>query len=274
MIKILTPYNVKVIRFPDGQPHVVLPSDVSPSQVDVYWPIKNPDDLFTLCLVSNALENTGHFKCDLYIPYLMGARYDRVINAGDSLDLKVVVNQIDQLVFKSVLILDPHSQDATLDYFKKTTPLARTNLDLVRLYQKADSVLIIPDKGAQSKSKSYWEWNDNIVDEVHCEKTRDLSNGNITLNVINPEKCADRHCVIIDDIYDGGGTFETIAKQIKPKSLTVIVTHSIFSKGYGALDGDKPLIDRVITTDSYKHHVHPRIHVVSAFELMTKERRL
>ena len=115
MIKMLAPCNVKVVRFPDGQPHVVLPPGMGICPVDVYWPVRSPEDLFILCLVANALQNAGCFKCDLYIPYLMGARYDRVINSGDSLDLEVVVNQIDQLNFKSVQILDPHNLAATLE---------------------------------------------------------------------------------------------------------------------------------------------------------------
>lgn len=271
MTELISPSDVTIVRFPDGQPHIIMNESVAyhGHEVDVFWPIRNSDELLTLAMLSNALDHIGCIKKTLYIPYLLGARYDRIINIGDSLDLEVVCELIYERNFNDVKILDVHNRVATRRYiyFHHIN-----NECLVKKYEKQDAVLIIPDKGAIEKAESYLEWNLNIKEKVFCEKSRDLSNGNITLNVINPEKCTDRHCVIIDDIYDGGGTFEAIAKQIKPKSLTVIVTHSIFSKGYGALEGDKPLIDHVITTDSFKYHNHPRIHVVSALEIMTKGR--
>lgn len=275
MIKILTPYNVKVVRFPDGQPHVVVENLKPGETVDVFWSIRNADELLTLMMLDNAIDNAKAALGNLYIPYLMGARDDRIISPGHCIGLEVVTNALSTLRAEGITILHAHNSYALCRFVEASSKDKRIqhilNKDLVKLYQINNSVLIVPDLGASEKTFYYRALNENLTDVVRCDKSRDLENGNITLKVLNPELCADRDCVIIDDIYDGGGTFEAIAKQIKPKSLTVIVTHSIFSKGYGALEGDKPLIDHVITTDSFKYHDHPRIHVVSALEIMIKE---
>ena len=119
---------------------------------------------------------------------------------------------------------------------------------MVESYHLEHAVLICPDAGAAKKVKEYIEWNRNLEEIVYCNKKRELSTGKITLEVIDPEKCSDRNCVIIDDICDGGGTFMAIAEQIRPKHLTLIVTHGIFSKGFGAL---KQKFNEIIVSDSY-----------------------
>ena len=47
-----------------------------------------------------------------------------------------------------------------------------------------------------------------------------------------------RNCLIVDDICDGGGTFIPLAKKLKnagAKTVTLYVTHGIFSKGLDPL---------------------------------------
>jgi ribose-phosphate pyrophosphokinase len=122
-----------------------------------------------------------------------------------------------------------------------------SNRFLVEKYDQKEAVLICPDAGAAKKIKHYFEWNPNIVEVIYCIKSRDLSNGKITLKVLEPEKCKDRNCVIIDDICDGGGTFLAIANQIEAEHLTLIVTHGIFSKGVEILEEK---FDEIITTNS------------------------
>jgi ribose-phosphate pyrophosphokinase len=121
------------------------------------------------------------------------------------------------------------------------------NRVLVEIYTKENAILICPDAGAAKKIKHYFDWNSNIVDVVYCIKSRDLSNGKITLKVLEPERCEGRNCVIIDDICDGGGTFLAIANQINAAHLTLMVTHGIFSKGVEVLEEK---FDEIIVTNS------------------------
>jgi phosphoribosylpyrophosphate synthetase len=75
-----------------------------------------------------------------------------------------------------------------------------------------------------------------------------LSNGNISLIVNKAFLAEGRDCIIVDDICDGGRTFIEIAKQLpNTNSLTLVITHGIFSKGLKELEA---YFDKIITTNS------------------------
>ena len=68
--------------------------------------------------------------------------------------------------------------------------------------------------------------------------------------------------MIIDDICDGGATFLAIAEQIKPKHMTLIVTHGVFSKGFAVLEKK---FDEIIVSDSYgKTYNSPVVKMIKA----------
>lgn len=243
---------IKAWIFPDGQPHVNVTFEDSidtDEGVRVICSIDSSNTLLKLAELSEALDTIFAQKSELIIPYLMGARSDRVMTPGDSFDLKVISRIINSCGFKKVYLYDVHSDVATALIHNS---INMDNKELVDLYTAKDSILIIPDAGAAKKAYKYLEWNKNIVDTVQCVKHRDLSTGNITLEVIQPEKCLGRNCVIIDDLCDGGGTFIAIADRLNGacKRLALIVTHGIFSKGLESL---RKRFDHIITSDSYPH---------------------
>jgi ribose-phosphate pyrophosphokinase len=123
-----------------------------------------------------------------------------------------------------------------------------TNQQMVQQYNQPDGVLICPDAGAAKKVGKYFDWNSNLKDIVYCSKNRNLATGKLTLEVLEPQECNGRNCVIIDDICDGGATFLAIAEKIQPKHLTLIITHGIFSKGFAALEEK---FNEIIVSDSY-----------------------
>lgn len=236
--------GIQIILYPDNQPHVNILNVEEGDEVSVTCSLTDTLALVHLLQCSNALDNLFAKKKILSIPYLMGARFDRLMQHGDSIDLQVVANLINSCNFEKVYLYDVHSETATM-LIKNAVNI--TNKNLVELYDQTDAVLVCPDGGAAKKIGKYFEWNKNLVDTVYCIKDRDLSNGKITLKVLEPEKCMYRNCVIIDDICDGGGTFMAIASQIKPKHLTLIVTHGIFSKGTNIFEN---IFSEVITSDS------------------------
>lgn len=243
--------------YPDGQPHIIVDDYELGDEIKVICSMTDCQKIIELLMISDALENIRAKKSHLVIPYLMGARYDRSMMYGDSIDLKVIAKLINSCGFEEVSLIDVHSDSALLLI---ENSFNFDNSFLVKEYDTSDSILICPDAGAAKKVDKYLEWNKNLVDIVYCTKTRDLSNGNLTIKVLEPEKCKDRNCVIIDDLCDGGGTFLGIASQIKPRNLELIVTHGIFSKGYKAL---MTHFNRIVTSNSYPHKSYPRI--------MTKE---
>lgn len=237
--------GIGFLLYPDNQPHVNITGVNDVDEIKVICSIVDSITLVHLLQCSNALDNLFAKKKVLAIPYLMGARFDRLMQHGDSIDLKVISDLINMCGFEKVYLYDVHSDTATM-LIKNSVNIG--NDELVKLYDKENAVLICPDAGAVKKVGKYLKLNPNIKDVVYCTKNRDLSNGNLTLKVLEPEKCIGKNCVIIDDLCDGGGTFLGIASQIKPSHLTLIVTHGIFSKGTDVID---KAFDNIIVSDSY-----------------------
>lgn len=236
--------HIRTFLFPDNQPHIQLQNVAEGDEVKVICSLTDSNLLLQLLQCANALDHAFARKCEVHIPYLMGARFDRMMQTGDSFDLQVIANLINSCGFQKVILYDVHSDVATALIHRSVN---RNNRFLVETYKQKDAVLICPDAGAVKKIKHYLEWNKNITDVVYCTKSRDLSTGHLTLKVLEPEHCKGRNCVIIDDICDGGGTFLAIANQIESSHLTLIVTHGIFSKGVEVLAEQ---FNEIITTNS------------------------
>lgn len=237
--------GIKVNVFPDNQPHVNIQGVEEGDEVKVICSLTDSSKVLQLLETANALDNLFAKKKVLVIPYLMAARFDRLMQHGDSIDLKVIAGLVNSCKFEKVFLFDVHSDVATMliDH-----SINITNQRLVETYKHENALLICPDAGAAKKVGKYFDWNNNINDIVYCSKNRELSTGRLTLEVLEPQQCTDRNCVIIDDICDGGATFLAIAEKIKAKHLTLIVTHGIFSKGFAALEQK---FDSIIVSNSF-----------------------
>lgn len=246
-VNIDTQENINLKLYPDNQPHVNVLNVSEGDEVELTVGLTSSLRVLNLLEAANALDNLFAKKKRLVIPYLLGARFDRLMEPGDSVDLQVIANLINLCGFEKVILYDVHSDMAT-GLIKNSINI--NNRHLVDQYTKPNSIVICPDAGAVKKIGKYLEWNPNIVDVVYCTKSRDLSNGKLTIKVLEPEKCKGRDCVIIDDLCDGGGTFLGIASQIEPSHLTLIVSHGIFSQGFRSL---KEKFDEIIVSNSYGH---------------------
>ena len=251
--------NVRFILFPDNQPHVIVDGIGAGEEAEVVCSITDSLKMMHLLQTANALDHLRATKKRLIIPYLMAARYDRLMQHGDSFDLEVIAGLINSCAFEKVLLFDVHSA-VSLQLINNAINV--NNKQLVEEYTKPDAIVICPDAGAAKKVGEYLNWNKNFKEIVYCDKKRELSTGRLTLEVNEPEKCADKNCVIIDDICDGGATFLSIAGQIKPKHLTLIVSHGIFSKGFAMLEKE---FDEIIVSDSYgKAYNSPVVKMINA----------
>lgn len=261
-INLNTTSGIQFTLFPDNQPHINIQGVEDGDNIKVICSITDSIKMMQLLQTANALDNLFAKKKVLVIPYLMAARFDRMMQHGDSIDLKVVANLINSCGFERVFLFDVHSDVATMLI---NNAVNITNQQLVEQYKEQDALLICPDAGAAKKIGKYFDWNKNLKDIVYCSKNRDLATGRLTLEVLEPELCVNRNCVIIDDICDGGATFLAIAEKIKPKHLTLIVTHGIFSKGFATLEEK---FNEIIVSDSYCRSYSSKIvkHIMIDYE--------
>ncbi len=238
--------------FPDGQPHIKLNDELVDCNVAIKAAITSPDDLFELLMLKNVL-NEGDNHVNLAITYLMGARMDKRIDGQQPHTLMIVCQAIATEGFEQVGVLDPHSDVvgamiSLVTPFKKMYPGSQVR-KLLNQYNPATTRIVIPDAGAEDRVLHMTQGTP-FASYIRCTKERDSQTGKLShFTITNPADVNGMVCLIIDDICDGGRTFEGIATLLRDAGATgvdLFVTHGIFSRG-GKLAG----IDRVYTTDSY-----------------------
>lgn len=200
----------------------------------------------------------------LVLPYLPGARQDRVNPTGDILfTAKSVARMINERPFSKVISLDPHSQAMPnrIDNFVEY-PLANVAKQIDTAYYG----VIAADKGGRDRAwEFYCELPQQPRDFVTAEKTRDVSNGRLTGFSVDVKPGL--HYLVADDICDGGGTFIGLGEKIREQGATadLYVSHGIFSKGTTEL---KKIYNNIYTTDSREIHERNDVTVIPVVKEM------
>ena len=200
--------------------------------------------LTTALFMVDAVNWSGGWVKNLILPYLPGARQDRINPTGDVLFTAAsVAKMINDRHFGSVVYVDPHSH--VMPSFieaKREFPLERVYDRLWRGY----GGVIAPDKGALGRA----EIAHGVIggELITARKTRDVATGRLTgfeVDSLTPG----RHYLVVDDICDGGGTFLGLGEKIREAGChaDLFVTHGIFSKGTEELH---KIYKNIITTDS------------------------
>lgn len=252
------------LTFPDGQPHI----SVRPGIGSISCRITTPTDLLRLGMLADVMRLN---KPSIRIRYLLGDRMDRRLSDAEPYTLKVVCDIINSFGFPNVSVFCPHSK-TTSDLLHGFTPdtleedcffdmaimqslshITGESLDENSRYNmrlRDDVTIVFPDEGAGkrfSKSQLLKWW--ASVSLVTMSKDRDERTGKI--NGIGIYKGTPTgHCVIVDDLCDGGATFVAASKVLRErgaKTVSLAVCHGVFSKGI-KLEG----IDFISTTNSYK----------------------
>ena len=238
------------IRYPDGQ---ISAKFIPPLQEEhIKERINSYEDLFYIRAIADALPmNSKRFN--LFIPCMFGQRSDRRFAKFQSFDLKLITDVINECKFGKVMVFDPHS-DVTMALINNSEKLSsfeyvqKAVFDLYnKLVEKDNLLLVSPDAGAYKKVFEYGEKLNLPV--VAAVKHRDIE-GKISLTFMGDVE--NKHCLILDDLCDGGYTFELLAKALKDhkaRKVYLYVSHGIFSKGFKKL---AEVIDHIYCTNSVK----------------------
>ena len=252
--------EVEIFEFPGGEVSVKLPERLvsdpkSQVSITVHAQVTDSVGVMALLLINNAIDQLMISGCTkelviLYVPY---ARQDRVCNKGEALSIQVMAQLINSMKFDLVLIADPHS-DVTPALINNVIIIPQVDvIDLIpaltmRLH-KSELTLVSPDAGAVKKSQVVAA--NYGAELVYASKKRNVATGELT-GFAYEGLVRGKDLLIIDDICDGGGTFVGLASILKEggaKSVTLFVTHGIFSKGIDVLL-NTATIDAIYTTDS------------------------
>lgn len=237
--------------FNGGEPHIKITEDLVGEQITITHRINSFNDVGLLLVATDALRRMEIEQIHVLIPYFPAARQDRVMVKGESLSVKVYADIMNAQNYQTITIFDPHSE---------VTPALLDRVKVIYNYEfikkclaiiKEDVVLISPDGGALKKIYKVSEYLGGI-EVVECSKKRDVKTGRLSGFKVYEEDLQGKHCVIVDDICDGGGTFLGLAKALQEMNagkLSLAVSHGIFSKGFQELSKS---FDTIFTTNSFR----------------------
>lgn len=232
--------------------------------VTITWLFEKNEELIILSFLTMHLRSKGIEEISLKLPYIPNARQDRVKNQEDVFTLKYFATMINQLFFKKVYVLDPHSHvsEALINNIQVQSPKKYIDniLNGMEHDVKKEIVLFYPDEGAMKRYQTMYH-----LPYVFGIKKRNWETGEITgLTLAGQIQLLESaRVLIIDDICSRGGTFYHSAKELKKagaKEINLYISHCEDTILEGELlQGD--LIKKVYTTNSIFTKKHERIEV-------------
>lgn len=254
---------IELGHFPDG---TMLIKQTTPSdeKVTVSWFYENDQETLAILYLANHFKAHGHENFHLYMPYIPNARQDRVKTEEDIFTLKYFAGLINSLGFKTVTVLDPHSNvsEALIDKIIVEKPQKHIEKAIGIITEKEGEApsMFYPDEGAGKRYSGMI-----ALPYSFGIKKRDWKTGTIQgLDVAgDTESIKGKNILIVDDICSKGGTFYFSAKHLKElgaKNIYLYVTHcekSIFDGELLKTD----YITEIFTTNSIFNCEHEKITV-------------
>ncbi|MBE7632882.1 ribose-phosphate pyrophosphokinase [Tenacibaculum finnmarkense genomovar ulcerans] len=238
--------NYEIKKFNDGQ---VTAKILEKRNLHVKIRGNTYEDLFRIASIKEAwdAENRLHKTATAILTMycLIGQRSDRRFNEKESFDLKVIANFINSMGFDKVEILHPHSS-ISLALIDNSVELKSYEYVKKAYHAIGNPVLISPDAGAYKTTHEIAEKLE--ADLIPSNKVRIAGVPKITIQGAVKNK----ECLIVDDLADGGRTFNFLAKELKNQGATKVflyVTHGQFNYGFDEL---KENINHIYCTNSYK----------------------
>lgn len=246
------------LLFSGGEEHLrfekpALSTDEVVQKIEVHVALISSAKIMQLLLAIDALRRLfgTQTPLELVCPYFPYARQDRVCNEGEALSARVMADLINAMNFSKVTIWDAHS-DVTPALINNVVNLPQHELiaqhkELSMALRSGSYTLVAPDSGATKKTQNLAKAFDGL-NVVQAEKVRDTLSGQIVGTEIRAD-LQGLDLLIVDDICDGGRTFIELAKVARAKgcrSVSLYITHGIFSKGREVLSG---LIDQIYTSN-------------------------
>jgi ribose-phosphate pyrophosphokinase len=209
------------------------------------------DNLMELLITLDALRRGSARRITAVIPYFGYARQDRKSGPRTPISAKLVANLITAAGANRVLTMDLHAAqiqgffDIPVDNLFAAPLFAR---DIQERYKGRDVMVVSPDVGGVVRARA-------IAARLHTDlaiidKRRPRAGVSEVMNVIG--EVEGRDCILVDDIVDSGGTLCNAAEALLrngASSVSVYVTHGVFSGGAVARVGAAP-IEQMVVTDS------------------------
>ncbi len=227
--------RANVRRFADDEIFVEIQENVRGEDIFILQSTSRPanDHLMELLIMVDAFRRSSARRITAVLPYFGYARQDRRAQGRTPISAKLVANLITEAGADRVLTLDLHAGqiqgffDIPTDNLYAVPVMAR---DIKAKYKNLQDVMIVsPDVGGVVRARSLAKRLDDTLLAI-VDKRRDRPGESEVMNVIGD--VSGKHCFLIDDIIDSGGTLCNAADAIMnqgAKSVTAYITHGVLS---------------------------------------------
>ena len=243
--------DASVRRFADEEIFVEIHENVRGEDVFVIQPTSFPanDNLMELLICIDALKRASAKRITAVVPYFGYARQDRKPGPRTPISAKLVANLVTEAGADRVLAVDLHAGQIQGFFDIPTDNLFAAPVmvgDIRERYNGADLMVVSPDVGGVVRARSLAKRLD--ADLAIVDKRRPRAGESEVMNIIGEVK--GRHCILIDDIVDSGGTLCNAAQALLDQGATSVaayITHGVLSGGAVARVDGSSLAELVIT---------------------------
>ena len=244
--------DASVRRFADEEIFVEIHENVRGEDVFLVQSTSFPanDNLMELLICIDALKRASAKRITAVVPYFGYARQDRKPGPRTPISAKLVADLITKAGADRVLAVDLHAGqiqgffDIPTDNLYAAPVMAA---DIQARYGDQDLMVVSPDVGGVVRARALAKRLDNAPLAI-VDKRRDRPGESEVMNIIGD--VSGRHCILIDDIIDSGGTLCNAASALLEngaKSVVAYITHGVLSGGAVARIDGSDLKELVIT---------------------------
>ncbi|GGD58112.1 ribose-phosphate pyrophosphokinase [Croceicoccus mobilis] len=246
--------DASVRRFADEEIFVEIHENVRGEDVFIVQSTSFPanDNLMELLIGIDALKRASAKRITAVVPYFGYARQDRKPGPRTPISAKLVANLITEAGADRVLAVDLHAGqiqgffDIPTDNLYAAPAMAA---DIQARYGDQDLMVVSPDVGGVVRARALAKRLDNAPLAI-VDKRRDRPGESEVMNIIGDVK--GRHCILIDDIIDSGGTLCNAAQALLDegaKSVAAYITHGVLS-GAAVARVEKSALKELVISDT------------------------
>ena len=241
-------------RFSDGEVMVEIMENVRGRDVFIVQPTCYPtnDNIMELLVMADALRRSSAVRLTAVIPYFGYSRQDRrPRSARVPISAKVVANMITSVGVDRVLTVDLHADQIQGFFDMPVDNIYSTPIMLhdIREQNLPGMMVVSPDVGGVVRARALAKLL-NDTELAIIDKRRPRPNEAKVMHIIG--EVEGKHCIVMDDMVDTGGTLCQAAAALKREgaaSVRAYCTHAILS-GRAVENFQDSLLDELVVSDT------------------------
>ncbi|MBV8817490.1 MAG: ribose-phosphate pyrophosphokinase [Acidobacteriaceae bacterium] len=238
--------------FSDGEIYLQIQENVRGADVFVVQPTCTPVDrhLMELLLMIDALKRASAERITAVLPYYGYARQDRKDKPRMPISARLIANLIQTAGADRVLALDLHAAqiqgffDVPVDHLFASPVM----VEYFESMGQRDMTIVSPDAGGVERARAFAKHLNSPLAIIDKRRT-DINVAEV-MHIIGDVE--GRHCLIVDDLIDTGGTLVKGAEALLEagaSSVSACATHAVLS-GPAVERIENSKIQEVVVTNS------------------------